>query len=204
MGASYGKQKKAKSGKLDISGRWTPLPHSVIHSKEYRGLSHTARSLLFDIAAQYNGTNNGKLVACSKYLKPLAWNSNDTIYRALKHLTSSGILIQTRQGMRPPWSQAAWFALGWFGLDITEGLDINPNLYVRCKLTPLEKNVTPPHSVGLALLKPSHGAARTSTPPSHGAILSNIDKIPAPPHGEYIYLPSNIEQTYNKQNGSIH
>ncbi len=136
MGASYGKQKNVKAGKLDI-GRFTALPHNVIHSTEYRALSYSARSLLFDIAAQYNRTNNGKLVACEKYLKPLGWNSNGTISKAIKDLVASGLLIQTRQGMRPPYSQAAWFALGWFSLDVTSGLDIDARKYQRCKLTPL-------------------------------------------------------------------
>lgn len=137
MGASYGKQKKAKAGKLNV-GRFTALPHYVIHSQEYRALSFSARSLLFDIAAQYNGTNNGKLVACEKYLKPLGWNSNGTISKAIKDLVASGLLIQTRQGMKPPYSQAAWFAIGWFSLDVTSGLNISTKSYQRCELTPLE------------------------------------------------------------------
>lgn len=136
MGASYGKQIKARAGKLDI-GRFTALPHNVIHSKEYRSLGYSARALLFDIAAQYIGTNNGMLVACEKYLKPLGWNSNGTISKAIKDLVASGLLVQTRQGMRPPYSQAAWFALGWFSLDVMSGLDIDAKKYQRCKLTPL-------------------------------------------------------------------
>ena len=42
MGASNEKQKKSKAGKLDIPGRWTPLPNVVIHSQEYRKISHAA------------------------------------------------------------------------------------------------------------------------------------------------------------------
>jgi hypothetical protein len=82
MGASYEKQKNAKASRLDI-GRFTALPHSVIHSIEFRALGYAARALLFDFAAQYNRKNNGKLVCCLKYLKPLGWTSNDTITRAI-------------------------------------------------------------------------------------------------------------------------
>lgn len=137
MGASYEKQKRSKAGKLDI-GKFTALPHNVIHSKEFRALGYSARSLLFDLAAQYHGNNNGKLVCCEKYLKPLMWNSNGTITRALKQLIKSGLIIQTRQGMMPPCSQAAWFAIGWFNLDVVEGLDMNPKLYKRCITTPID------------------------------------------------------------------
>jgi hypothetical protein len=137
MGASFGKRKASKASKLDV-GRFTALPHTVIHSEEYRNLGFAARSLLFDMAAQYNGSNNGMLVCCSKYLRPLGWNSNDTVHRALVELKASGLLVQTMQGMMPPYSRPSWFAIGWFSLDVLSGLDIDPAKYRRCKLTPIK------------------------------------------------------------------
>lgn len=189
MGASYERRKKSFAGKLDIAGRWTALPHVVIHSKEYRGLGFAARSLLFDIAAQYNASNNGKLVCCMKYLKPLGWTSNDTITRALRELLTSGLLIQTRQGMRPPCSQAAWFAIGWFGLDVRIGLDIEPSLYRKCKLTPL--NATSP-IIGKtqAKTKPKNGEAERNTKPINGAVEGKNEQGSKPINGDYIDLPS--------------
>lgn len=195
MGASYGKQRAAKAGKLDVGGgRWTPLPHKVIHSKEYRQLSHAARSLLFDIAAQYNGANNGKLVACAKYLRPLGWTSNETVTKALRALTAGGFLIQTRQGMRPPMAQAAWFAIGWLNLNITEGLDISPRSYRRSIFTPIEalknkKVLTPPIGVVSKKTTPPIGVETVSTAPIIGAILAKNCTSPAPINGDYIYLP---------------
>lgn len=189
MGASYEKQKKSKTGKLDIAGRWTAWPHVVIHSKEYRKLGFAARALLFDIAAQYNASNNGKLVCCMKYLKPLGWNSNDTITRALRELLTSGLLIQTRQGMRPPFSQAAWFAIGWFGLDVQSGLDIEPRLYRKCKLTPLD--ATSP-IIGKTQTKttPKNGEAAQETKPIAGALEGKNEQVAKPINGDYIDLPS--------------
>ena len=188
MGASYGKQKKAKSGKLDI-GRFTALPHNVIHSFEYRALGFAARSLLIDIAAQYNQSNNGKLVCAMKYLKPLGWSSNGTISTALKQLINSGLLIQTRQGMKPPLSRAAWFAIGWFSLDVYDGLDIDPLKYQRCRLNLI--NMTSP-IIGVANGKstPKIGIGSQSTTPNIGAVEAKIDSPPTPINGEYIYLPS--------------
>lgn len=180
-GASYGKQKSTKAGKLDI-GRFTALPHAVIHSVQFRGLGYAARSLLFDLAAQYNQSNNGKLVCCMKYLQPLGWISNDTINRALRELKASGLLIQTRQGMMPPMSRAAWFAIGWFGLDVTNDLDIESKHYQRCQLTPFKP-----------LIKIN------ALTPINGAVEAINDSSPTPINGEFIDLPYThpiIEQHY--------
>lgn len=189
MGSSYEKQNKSKAGKLDIPGRWTALPHMVIHSKEYRKLGFAARSLLFDIAAQYNASNNGKLVCCMKYLKPLGWTSNDTITRARRELVASGLLIQTRQGMKPPLSQAAWFAIGWFGLDVRTGLDIDPNKYRKCTLTPFKA----PSPIGGKRFKkttPENGEKGQETKPIDGSAKAKKEQTLNPINGECIDLPS--------------
>jgi len=57
-------------GKLNL-GRFIPVPHGVLESKEYRALKYSARCLLLDLAMQFNRNNNGKLVCCDSYLKPL-------------------------------------------------------------------------------------------------------------------------------------
>lgn len=189
MGASVGKQKKSTAGKLEIPGRWTALPHVVIHSQEYRKLGYAARALLIDIAAQYNASNNGKLVCCMKYLKPLGWTSNDTITRGLRDLLSSGLLIQTRQGMMPPYSQAAWFAISWFGLNVRLGLDIEPSKYQKCKLTPI---TAPSPNIGARQVKtvPKNGEAHKITIPIAGALEPKIQQQPTPINGDFIELPS--------------
>ncbi|WP_052185272.1 hypothetical protein [Methylotenera versatilis] len=200
MGASYEKQKKANADKLDV-GRFTALPHNVIHSVEYRGLCHAARSLLFDIAAQYNGKNNGKLVCCMKYLKPLGWTSNDTISRSLKALIKSGLLKQTRQGMMPPCSQAAWFAIGWFSLDVYDGLDIEPRKYQRCRLTPINKT-SPIIGVAKAKIAPIIGIESKALTPISGAIETINSQLSTPINGDFIDLPSTcpiIQQHYSSE-----
>lgn len=197
VGASYEKQKRSKSNKLNL-GRFTALPHNVIHSAEYRALGHAARSLLFDITAQYFGSNNGKLVCCMKYLRPLGLTSNDTISRALKQLKNSGLLIQTRQGMRPPCSQAAWFAIGWLALDATNGLDIDPHKYRRCQLTPI-KPIKPIGGAGKTNIAPPNGLAPSIITPLNGAVKHISDELPKPLGGEYIYLPSTVSNSSHKQ-----
>jgi len=131
----------AKNYKLSRSkrdgDRHIALPHVVIDSPSYRALGYAARALLIDIARQYTGSNNGRLVACDKYLKPMGWNSHDTVSRALVAIKDAGLLIETRMGMRP--NRAAWFALGWYALDVSDGLDIEPKDYRtgQYKIAPL-------------------------------------------------------------------
>lgn len=125
--------KKAFKGSKDKreAGRFVALPMTVIKSTAYRGLSYSARCLLTDIALQYNSSNNGRLVACNKFLKPLEWTSHSTITSGLKELIESGLLIQTRLGMRP--NRAAWFALAWYDLDESAGLEVTKAQYLSLK-----------------------------------------------------------------------
>ena len=112
------------SGEWRDGGRFVALPHVVIDSPSHRALNHAARSLLVDIARQYTGRNNGKLVACNKALKPLGWTSHQSVTRALQELIEAKLLTETRKGARP--NRAAWFALGFIRLEVTDGLDIDP------------------------------------------------------------------------------
>jgi len=188
MGASYDKRKSAKAGKLNL-GRFTALPHAVIHSLQYRQLGFAARALLFDIAAQYDRTNNGKLVCCSKYLKPLGWNSNGTVTRALRELKESGLLIETRIGMMPPYSRAAWFAIGWLDLDVHDGLDFEPRAYRKCPLIPV-KTLTPILGVVKPKIAPIKGIASNAPAPIMGSVEPENDGLPIPITGDFIDLPS--------------
>ncbi len=150
MAKSYKRSKDKRDG-----DRYMALPHVVIDSPVYRNLSHPARSLLIDIARQYTGTNNGKLVACAKYLRPLGWKSNDTVTRALVELKEAELLIETRLGMRP--NRAAWFALGWYALDPIDGMDLEVRHFRRGQYR-------------IAVPIPRAGARRGRTVPSGGVV----------------------------------
>ena len=147
MAKSYKRSKDKRDG-----DRYVALPHVVIDSPSYRALGHPARALLIDIARQYTGSNNGRLVACSKYLKPLGWKSNDTVSRALAELKAQNLLTETRMGMRP--NRAAWFALAWCSLDKPDGMDIDPRTYRTGQYK-------------IAALTPSGGVESMRIAPSH-------------------------------------
>lgn len=154
-----------KRAKNKRDGRqFVAVPMVVLESPGYRAASHTARSLLLDIAMQYTGSNNGRLTASAKYLQVKGWTSNDTIVRARRELLECGLLIETRKGARP--NKAAWYALTWHDLDQTSGLDLDPKLYRRGEYMRPE---TSGRDTKIAALAPSDGAESRPIAPSHGA-----------------------------------
>ncbi|MFW8744843.1 hypothetical protein [Mesorhizobium japonicum] len=114
------------------SGRYIAFPASVLDSNTFHSLNYSARSLLIDIASQFKGQNNGKLVACESFLMPRKWKSKTTIHSALKELLESGLLIMTRRGARP--NKASWFGVAWYPLGsrvIESELDFNGSSFER-------------------------------------------------------------------------
>jgi hypothetical protein len=159
-----GKKWKGSGDKCD-GKLFTKLPWVVLDSPGYRVASHTARSLLWDIARQYTSHNNGKLTACARYLVPLGWRSNDVIVRARRELIDCCLIVETRKGARP--NRAGWYALTWLDLDVTEGLDIDPKLYQRSfRGGYMRPDIEPAHG---ASLTPRGGAATLSIAPVDGA-----------------------------------
>jgi len=192
-------KKNYKAGKdKRVAGTFIALPRVVTESPGYRQASHTARSLLIDIAMQYRGDNNGKLTACAKYLKPLGWKSNDTIVRARRELLECGLLFEARKGARP--NRAAWYALTWHAIDQQTGLDINPKLYRTGDYMRPEKP-----KVKNAVLVPSAGACdiRIAPPigtspsihcPSGGAVQAPLPPWATPSAGTYLETPSALAE----------
>lgn len=104
-----------------MEGGFVAIPWSVLDSPAYAALSHPARSLLLELARQYTGNNNGRLLASAAYLSTRGWKSSDVIARAKLVLTDAGFIHQTVQGHRP--NKASWYALTWQTLDRQSGLD---------------------------------------------------------------------------------
>jgi hypothetical protein len=184
------KKWKTQKAKRDGS-QFLALPLVVLQSPGYRAAGHVARSLLLDIALQYSGTNNGRLTACAKYLQPLGWSSNDTIVRARRELLDVGLLMETRKGARP--NRAAWFALSWLALDVTDGLEIDPKLYrTGAYRNPELKNaaLAPSGGAGNGGIAPSGGAGPSSFAPAGGAIRPTLTPAPTPSGGAYLETPS--------------
>lgn len=112
---------KKQDRKRDAGG-FLALPFSVIDSQAYLGLSPSAVKLLFDIAGQYRGYNNGKLYAAWVLMSKRGWQSQTTLTKAKNELLASQLLFETRKGARP--NKAAWYAITWMALDHQIGMDV--------------------------------------------------------------------------------
>jgi hypothetical protein len=84
-------------------GRFILMPVPVVESAAYRALGSSARALLWDIATQYKGDNNGRLLAGWTFMsEERGWRGTHTLQRAKTELLASGALVvETRMGMRP-------------------------------------------------------------------------------------------------------
>lgn len=104
------------------------VPVCLLDSWRYLGLPSCAKSLLFDLLAQYNGTKNGKLLTGWKFMSEnRGWKSPSTLNRAKAELLDAGFLVQTRYGSPP--STPTWVALIWMSLNWSPEMDITPTEY---------------------------------------------------------------------------
>lgn len=74
------------------------IPHFVLNSDQFAALPPNAVKLLFELARQYRGKNNGDLSAVFDQLKPRGWTSETTLAKHLKHLEQTGWILRTRLG----------------------------------------------------------------------------------------------------------
>jgi len=194
-------------------GRYTALPASVTDSIAYMSLSHTARSLLIELARQRTGGDNGRLLLSMKHLNARGWHSADVVTRAKRELIASKLVYQTVMGYRP--NKASWYALTWYSLDKINGYDPGVEAGFRRGMyntTPLPKPkltreelfkkwepagktqkpnhfVIPSHGIGSGFIAPSHGIESEPPIPSHGTMKALLTPLPIPSHGNPLALP---------------
>lgn len=114
------KAKRHSTSSRDAGG-FVPIPWMVLDSSAYLRLSHPAKSLLMEIARQFHGDDNGRMIVTLAHLKPRGWTSYDTIQRAKQELLDAGLIFETVKGHRP--HKASWYALTWLSLDKLDGYD---------------------------------------------------------------------------------
>lgn len=109
--------------------RFVALPYTVLDSPAFLALSFSARALMLDLARQFSGGNNGRLVICDKALAPRGWTSSATVHKAKRELLDAGFLCETRKGQKP--NKASWFAITWQSLDWSPEMDISRTGFTR-------------------------------------------------------------------------
>lgn len=186
MGRPY--QKNAQCSR--DSGRYIAFPVNVLDSATYQSLSFSAKALLVDIASQFKGENNGKLVACEKFLKPRGWKSKATVAKALKELCESGLLIMTRQGARP--NKASYFGLAWYGLGcrvVESQLDFGGRIFEGER----HQWKTKERDLKVAFKPPLNGLERVQIVPKNELRHTSASAINEPiPLKSKLALPQNI------------
>lgn len=80
------------------AGNFFMFPKAVWECENYKCLSHIARSLLLDIALQYNGKNNGDLTACFSDLVKRGWKSKTTLKKHRDELLHYGFIVCVQHG----------------------------------------------------------------------------------------------------------
>lgn len=112
------------------SGGHVAIPFAVLNGAAYLALNAHARMLLFDLAAQYRGDNNGDLCAAWKLMHPRGWKSEATLDKAKRALVEASLIVETRKGARP--NKCSLFALTWYALDDCGGkLDTSAQSFPR-------------------------------------------------------------------------
>jgi hypothetical protein len=114
---------KYKRNRRD-AGHFIQVPTAVMASPPYRALGSSARALMWDIAGQYLGDNNGKLLAGWTFMsQERGWRGKHTLINAKAELLASGVLVvETRMGRFP--STSAWYACTWWPLDWCSEMDL--------------------------------------------------------------------------------
>lgn len=191
-------------------GGFIAMPLSVLDCPGYAALSHTARSLLLEVARQCKGDDNGRLLLSRAHLAGRGWKSVDVIQRAKAELIAREFIFETVKGHFP--NTASWYAVTWRKLGGIKGFDPGaerafeqgayrrgvPTLDVTklrgsqgAKDVP-KKNaaLVPSHGPKSPPIGPSHGTVGAVLSPSHGPMRGVFVAPSVPSHGHPLEKPS--------------
>ena len=99
--------------------RFVGLPKHMVESEEFVALCPRSKVLLLDVALQYNGFNNGALVASWAHMRDVrGWRSKAALSKSRKELVDTGFLLITDyQGKYT--KLATYYAITWRSIDAT-------------------------------------------------------------------------------------
>lgn len=121
---------KFKKDRRD-SGRFIIVPVPVVESTVYRALGSSAKALLWDIATQYKGDNNGRLLAGWTFMsEERGWRGPNTLQRAKDELLATdALVVETRMGAFP--NRSAWYACTWWPIDWSKEMELPEQAFPR-------------------------------------------------------------------------
>ena len=141
-------RRKAK-GRAE-GGSFFALPHALLESPTFTGLTGTELKILFGLVGQYRGNNNGNLSASHTQAKEWGVGSKTSLAKALDRLQQLELIIRTREGIfLNPGGRCALYALAWLPIDDCPGkaLEVLPTTTPLLKLSMLKSRMPGPVSV---------------------------------------------------------
>lgn len=182
------KAKRRSKGDGREPGAFIAIPCAVLDSAAYQGLSHPAKALLLEVARQFHGDDNGRMLLSQNYLAGRGWRSSDVINRAKQELLDAGLIFQTVRGGFP--NRASWYAVTWQALDRNPDYDPGIGAFVRGSYRLKNAALTPSRGAEESPIAPAHGLGSPTAAPSRGAIRAPFPASPAPSRGDPLEMPS--------------
>ncbi|MNZ80945.1 hypothetical protein D3C78_995990 [compost metagenome] len=143
-------RKRLKSKGRAERGSFVAIPHALLNSEAFTGLTGTELKILFGLAGQYRGNNNGNLSAPHTQAKLWGVRSKTSLSNALDRLQQLGLIIRAREGaFLNPGGRCALYALAWLPIDDCpgKGLEVLPTSTPPLKLSMLRSRTPGPVSV---------------------------------------------------------
>jgi hypothetical protein len=111
------KRGRAK-GRGEKPHSFVQFPHYMLRSPQFQQLSARACKVLFYLAAQYKGKNNGDLQATYTLAKSAGIRSAANLRAGTVELEEAGFIVKSRNGGR---NSCSLYALTWFPVDDCKG-----------------------------------------------------------------------------------
>lgn len=127
---------KRNHAKGSISYPFIAIPTALLRSPAWGAMTHRSRVLMFDLAAQYTGGNNGRLTPSFEAMRQRGWTSRDQLGKAKAELLACSFAIETRKG-RPP-RTASWIGFTWWRLHWHESMEIEPTAWPLMNFVAIE------------------------------------------------------------------
>jgi hypothetical protein len=119
-------KKRRNAPSESVTGRYSPIPHSLLDSAAFQACSPLAKALVFELMRQHTGNNNGHIRLSQSWLLGRGW-CIASLYRARDELLHYGLIVQTRHGGLRNGSHL--YAMTWLAVTNFVGLDIGANQY---------------------------------------------------------------------------
>lgn len=189
--------KKFKKPSENFTGGFSRVPHAVLDSEAFMGLTDHGKSLLFALMRQVNGSNNGRLQLTNKWLAARGWRSISMNKQSTAELIERGLIVTTRLGGLN--AGCNWYAVTWLPISNFIGLNISAQTYRQgswadCKLPPterrkppLQKHKKPSGNRNSAI--PITGTAKEPTIPAAGTKTAFFPRLAVPVAGNNVSMP---------------